>query len=96
MINGKKTGYTQKNSGIFHDLEVSENNLKDTGQMASFLGVTLYMSINKSEMEIDKKVKHNKVQSAANSTQVAKQLEANSRCGEALHDSIYVIQVIKC
>lgn len=31
----------------FHGLEVSEN---DTRQMASFLGVTLYMSINKSEM----------------------------------------------
>lgn len=64
---------------IFHDLEVSEKNLKDTGEMVNFWEVTLYMSINKSEMDIDK-LKHNRVQSAANSTQVAKQLKANSGC----------------
>lgn len=41
------------------------------------LGVTSPMSMIKSEMEIDKKVKYQRVQVVANSIQVAKQSEVN-------------------
>lgn len=57
MIHEKKQN-TPRNRlvHIFHDLKVSEKNLKDLGEMMIF-GVTLFMSMSKFEMEVDKKVK---------------------------------------